>query len=178
MKKKKKRLFGMHSLLAVIALMLAASIYASCSSDDDDYDNGWVELETMAKGTRAASGESATKDSIHTVFVTIGGYSVIAGSTTFRAHVHRDSIMIPIRFEWDGENVELIQMKYEVIKDSIESQICNKDSVLVESVTLYGFLEDKLSMGIYYYWGKDKHWHFEYRYDIFDMSEYLIRNTP
>ena len=176
---KKQKHNGMHSLLAVIALMLAVTIYASCSSDDDAWDSSSLgELGTMAKGTRAASGESATKDSIHTVFVTIGGYSVIAGSTTFRAHVHRDSIMIPIRFEWDGENVELIQMKYEVIKDSIESQICNKDFVLVESVTLYGFLEDKLSMGIYYYWGKDKHWHFEYGYDIFDMSEYLIRNTP
>ena len=49
---------GMYGLLAVIALMLAASIYASCSSDDDDYDNGWVELETMARGTRAGNGET------------------------------------------------------------------------------------------------------------------------
>ena len=55
---KKQKHNGMHSLLAVIALMLAASIYASCSSDDDAWDSSSLgELGTMADGTLDRSGE-------------------------------------------------------------------------------------------------------------------------
>ncbi|MCQ2113267.1 MAG: hypothetical protein MJY95_08010 [Bacteroidaceae bacterium] len=56
---KKQKHNGMHSLLAVIALMLAVTIYASCSSDDDAWDSSSLgELGTMADGTLDRSGES------------------------------------------------------------------------------------------------------------------------
>ena len=49
---------GMYGLLAVIALMLAVTIYASCSSDDDAWDSSSLgELGTMADGTLDRSGE-------------------------------------------------------------------------------------------------------------------------
>ncbi len=49
----KKKQNGMYGLLAVIALMLAATIYASCSSDDDAWDSSSLgELGTMADGIK------------------------------------------------------------------------------------------------------------------------------
>ena len=54
----KKKQNGMYGLLAVIALMLAVTIYASCSSEDDTWDSSSLgELGTMADGTLDRSGE-------------------------------------------------------------------------------------------------------------------------
>ena len=94
MKQKKKRLFGMHSLLAVIALMLAATIYASCSSEDDDYDNGWVELETMARGTRAGNGESVDS------FISGPYFKEGEAEGDIHAYDRTDSITIHYSFDW------------------------------------------------------------------------------
>ena len=93
MKQKKKSLFGMHSLLAVIALMLAASIYASCSSDDDDYDNGWVELETMARGTRSVNGENYV---VAIIGGTVSGQENIEGVN--------DDFYVSVDFSWHSSD--------------------------------------------------------------------------
>ena len=84
----KKKQNGMYGLLAVIALMLAASIYASCSSEDDDYDNGWVELETMARGTRAGNGEGGN---IASDGIIVGNNTICWDDITFTDSIINDN---------------------------------------------------------------------------------------
>ena len=94
--KMKKKQNGMYSLLAVIALMLAASIYASCSSDDDAWDSSSLgELGTMADGTLDRSGESGG-----TVYF-VGMYIPANAATFTRIPLMNEEYEADISFFWN-----------------------------------------------------------------------------
>ena len=138
MKQKKKSLFGMHSLLAVIALMLAVTIYASCSSDDDDYDNGWVELGTKSKGTRGVNGEGGNPgwvDSSVTSCIrawdTIIIYKILPDPT----YVEDDGIYATVHFHWNENERHWAKLNYEI-------NIVNQSAVTINDNVYYHYVVD------------------------------------
>ena len=149
----KKKQNGMYDLLAVIVLMLAASIYASCSSEDDDYDNGWVELETMARGTRAASGENNEDQPTDSVEEELWHFHIRSCDTlisyTIVEELGEPILAIDIEYHWTSGILANVKPSYEI--HPVEETIRFKN-IRYGHITNFGFSNWKLSGILFVRW--------------------------
>ena len=180
----KKKQNGMYGLLAVIALMLVITIYASCSSEDDDYDNGWVELGTMSKSTRSAGGEyyyyddePRWVDSSITSCIMAWDTTVLYKVLDTFYQVEDDSLYAAVRYHWYDNVWHLVIPKYEIeivniaeIDDQGERKC--KYEVINHHIINLGFCNEYL-----------KGWlHIEYNYPkkIYNQIQtmHVVKNIP
>ncbi|MCQ2112412.1 MAG: hypothetical protein MJY95_03610 [Bacteroidaceae bacterium] len=168
----KKKQNGMYGLLAVIALMLAASIYASCSSDDDTWDSSSLgELETMAEGEMNIGGESGNEDPNNEDSITIGSYRVRAGDTTITHSFIQSNLEIQVKYSWESGLAENMQIRSEI------KEIDNPDGVTIKGIDYIrkGFLNTHFDCVIRVIWKKNNIQKME-SIEIYDDMSYYI--TP